>query len=49
MICVVHDDNTVDKTPFNKEELNIEADIENLPQLKVLKEIFKTENKSRPS
>jgi hypothetical protein len=46
MICVCHEDNTVDKTPFNKNELKIEADINNLPQLKILKEIFKTENKS---
>ena len=49
MLCVCHEDNTVDKTPFNKDELKIEAEIENLPQIKVLKEIFKTENKSRPS
>jgi hypothetical protein len=46
MLCVCHDANTVDKTPFNKDELKIEADIENLPQMKVLKEIFKTENKT---
>ena len=41
MLCVCHEDNTVDKTPFNEDELKIEADIDNLPQLKVLKQIFK--------
>lgn len=41
MLCVCHEDNTVNKNPFNKDELKIEADIDNLPQIKVLKQIFK--------
>jgi len=49
MICVCHDDNTISKDRFNDDTMKIDVEIEELPQMKVLKQIFKTENKSRPS
>ena len=46
MLCVCHEDNTVNKDRFNDDTMKIEVEIDNLPQLKVLKQIFKKENKS---
>jgi len=46
MLCVCHDDNTVDKTPFNEDELKIDVEIDNLPHIKVLKQIFKKDNEN---
>ena len=41
MICVCHNDNTVNKDQFNQDKMKIDVEIENLPQIKILKEIFK--------
>tara|TARA_R110000744_G_scaffold116018_1_gene216993 strand:+ start:300 stop:1031 length:732 start_codon:yes stop_codon:yes gene_type:complete len=41
MICVCHDNNTVDKNGFNREDITLQdVKIELIPQMKVLKDIF---------
>jgi len=40
MICVAHEDNTISKDRFNDDTMKLDVDIENLPQLKILKQIF---------
>tara|TARA_R100000734_G_C3269417_1_gene65766 strand:- start:3 stop:662 length:660 start_codon:yes stop_codon:yes gene_type:complete len=42
MLCVCHDDNTVQKDRFNSDKMEIkEVNIDALPQVKVLKKMFK--------
>lgn len=41
MLCVCHDDNTINKDRFNSENMEIkEVNIDGLPQINVLKKIF---------
>ena len=44
MICVCHDDNTISKDRFNDDTMKLDVEIEKLPQMKVLKQIFKKDN-----
>jgi len=46
MICVCHETNTVNKDRFNNDTMKIDVEIENLPQMKVLEQIFKKGNES---
>ena len=44
MICVCHDDNTIDKKDFLKDELLVEGvEIDKIPHIKTLKDIFQPE------
>ena len=44
MICVCHDDNTIDKKDFLRDELLVEGvEIDKLPHIKTLKDIFQPE------
>lgn len=42
MVCVAHEDNTIGKDGFNRDDITIgDINLSSLPQLEVLKEIFK--------
>jgi len=42
MLCVCHENNTINKDHFNREDIKLEdVNLDGLPQIKVLKQIFK--------
>ena len=41
MLCVCHNDNTVNKDRFNEDNMTIsELNLDGLPQIKILKKMF---------
>jgi hypothetical protein len=41
MMCICHEDNTIDKDKFNKDDILVnDIDLDRIPQIKIVREMF---------